>query len=818
MIRFWFALAFVFCSITLASAQNVQCPTRPPTDDSNACASTAFVQNATGGGVPTGTNAFFRWDGSGHALASPLDSSYVTPLGNPINASGGLFSYGGPPAGIAAGALANGMTATTQTSTDNSAKLATDAFVQSVVSLSALTVNLTPISGGSANCTLYDSSSNVLQCSSQVLIQPSGSALSVAPPAGLTQGMLSTETISGSSSASAVWANENNVTFGAYTNSGFHWVAAGGNNCTVNSASFASQVGCEYNQLTITQFGTPGYPEDAFTVQANIGIANQNTSDTDASLTGGNDNVALNGTGWSYLVGREIDNTANEPLKVQNSLRLVTVSQYQGSTLDAMIDALAAPGVGAVGWHNLIYLDDSQGTLIDSGGCVLCTAGSGTVATGINLSGWSFSGYAWLSPCSNCGSLGTAISGVGSFSGQTGTFEWDQNNPSPFEFSNRSTGASAVAEYVLETHTTNSSAFWQLADNSGSPNSSFDVGTAVTNVYFRMGGTNIITETAAGGVQIGAPTGGDCGVGCLNAGGLRVNNVAVAVGTITSEAASDIAYYSGSTTISGVSITGLVKGNGSSAPTVYGGASCTNQVVDALSAAGAATCVSITNAYLSSGSFTNITGVGILTAGTWEGTVVGAVYGGTGEANNSANTITFSGNYGLTLTLSNTTSVTLPTSGTLVNSAVTTLSSLTSAAGGAFGTAAYDNTGTSGSTIPLLSGANTWGASATQTFGSIALNSGGIGAVITGSSAEYTSMEFVDTNTGGQTWQMGPGVGIGSATSLNVFNSSNSTTVLEIGESGLLTVASGFAVGSSVGASKTCGTYPTVVGGIVISC
>lgn len=42
-----------------------------------------------------------------------------------------------------------------------------------------------------------------------------------------------------------------------------------------------------------------------------------------------------------------------------------------------------------------------------------------------------------------------------------------------------------------------------------------------------------------------------------------------------------------------------------------------------------------------------------------------ATDGGTGVANNSANTITFSGNFGLTLTLTGTTSVTFPTSGTL---------------------------------------------------------------------------------------------------------------------------------------------------------
>lgn len=58
--------------------------------------------------------------------------------------------------------------------------------------------------------------------------------------------------------------------------------------------------------------------------------------------------------------------------------------------------------------------------------------------------------------------------------------------------------------------------------------------------------------------------------------------------------------------------------------------------------------------------------------------VIAPALGGTGIANNAANTVTFSGNFGLTLTLTSTTSLTLPTSGTLVNSAVATLSSLVS--------------------------------------------------------------------------------------------------------------------------------------------
>lgn len=59
-------------------------------------------------------------------------------------------------------------------------------------------------------------------------------------------------------------------------------------------------------------------------------------------------------------------------------------------------------------------------------------------------------------------------------------------------------------------------------------------------------------------------------------------------------------------------------------------------------------------------------GVPVVAAGTWSvETALPATRGGTGVANNVANTVTFSGNYGLTLTLSNTTSVTLPTTGTL---------------------------------------------------------------------------------------------------------------------------------------------------------
>ena len=91
----------------------------------------------------------------------------------------------------------------------------------------------------------------------------------------------------------------------------------------------------------------------------------------------------------------------------------------------------------------------------------------------------------------------------------------------------------------------------------------------------------------------------------------------------------------------------------------------------------------LTGSTLASGvTGSSLTSLGTIGTGVWQGTAVGPAYGGTGHANNAANTITFSGNYGLTLTLSNTTSLTLPTSGTLATTAVGTVFGATATGGG----------------------------------------------------------------------------------------------------------------------------------------
>jgi hypothetical protein len=125
------------------------------------------------------------------------------------------------------------------------------------------------------------------------------------------------------------------------------------------------------------------------------------------------------------------------------------------------------------------------------------------------------------------------------------------------------------------------------------------------------------------------------------------------------------------------------------ASTVAGnGLTYTNGVIDVVGTADrisvTANAIDIASTYVGQNTITTL---GTIGTGTWQGSLIGPTYGGTG-VNNGSNTITiggnvstggavtFSGAYGFTGTLTAATSVTFPTTGTLVNKDETTLSSL----------------------------------------------------------------------------------------------------------------------------------------------
>lgn len=139
-------------------------------------------------------------------------------------------------------------------------------------------------------------------------------------------------------------------------------------------------------------------------------------------------------------------------------------------------------------------------------------------------------------------------------------------------------------------------------------------------------------------------------------------------------------------TIGGASGTGLVFAQFSGAGQITAGAGLTKSgnTLDVGGTANRITVnadnVDIASTYVGQ---TSITTLGTIGTGTWNGSVIGSAYGGTGVNNGSSTitlggSLTLSGAFATTFTVTGITSVTLPTSGTLVNTAVTTLSSLAS--------------------------------------------------------------------------------------------------------------------------------------------
>jgi hypothetical protein len=150
---------------------------------------------------------------------------------------------------------------------------------------------------------------------------------------------------------------------------------------------------------------------------------------------------------------------------------------------------------------------------------------------------------------------------------------------------------------------------------------------------------------------------------------------------------------------------------------------------------------------------TSITTLGTIGTGTWQGTVVGATYGGTG-VNNGSSTITLggslttSGAYTTTLTATANTSVTLPTTGTLATLAGSetftnkTLTSPTINAGALSGTFSGNHTMSGVATFSNTTDATSTTAAGVIMSGGLALaKSMYVGINITGAGAATSTLD-----------------------------------------------------------------------------
>ncbi len=182
------------------------------------------------------------------------------------------------------------------------------------------------------------------------------------------------------------------------------------------------------------------------------------------------------------------------------------------------------------------------------------------------------------------------------------------------------------------------------------------------------------------------------------------------------------------------------------------------------STGGATPVIDISAAYVGQ---TSITTLGTIATGTWQGTVVGATYGGTG-VNNGANTITLGGNvltagahtlagaFASTFTFTGATSVTFPTSGTLSTSTGTVTSvsgtaSRVSSTGGNTPVIDIDAAYVGQSSITTLGtiGTGTWhGTVVGSTYGGTGVNNGASTITLAGNLVTSGANSLTFTTTG----------------------------------------------------------------------
>lgn len=468
-----------------ALAQNPTCPTRPFGDNSNACASTAFVQNAFTSCTALGS--FLVGTGSGSVC-----STTAAPLTAILNGTLNLFPL--------AGSLQQGLHILT--SGPSSGPLTAGAKYSNYIEGSFNTALNGTGGGGTTICACW----SLLQVSASI-----GATFNGIEAYGISVGMVV-------NAANASVSDLVALSTGASTD-----FAYGGN---------------LYGGTMATSVGASGSVRVAVGLELGVGV--------------------FTNTGVPIRYGLNVDN----------------YGQYTATGMDTAISIQG--GFPGGSWKYAINLTNPGGALAPAlavSGTIIAAEVAMTLVNGFDFSNITFSSYVLNAKHALLTGSGTMALGdstvAGSYSlngpASTAVFNVVQQN----SVSKWTEGVTTIADWALFNVSLSQNGF-KIAFATNIP--SFPALSVAGAVCNNASGDLSTSATGCTGLVQSVATGGT-GRSTLTANAFLTGN--------------------GTSPINMVAITGLVLGNGASAPTAYAGTSCTNQFPRSLSAAGVATCASV---------------------------------------------------------------------------------------------------------------------------------------------------------------------------------------------------------------------------------
>lgn len=218
------------------------------------------------------------------------------------------------------------------------------------------------------------------------------------PAAGLAKALTTTQIPSGAVPAQDTFLNVFTIGSDAAVGNNYRLYGAGVNWTCCTSTATGERMALTGN-LVVNSASNATDPVPSYVGVFGRTLIQTAAPNANAGTWAGNFNATMDSTatGWAQISAAELDVTvlsgANPLTKIGLPIVLGGTDAVQGSVRDAAISFYAAAG-SAVGWKNILLIDQQapHGTTIATTGCIVCTVGTMSFTTGLDLSGATISG------------------------------------------------------------------------------------------------------------------------------------------------------------------------------------------------------------------------------------------------------------------------------------------------------------------------------------------------------------------------------------------------------------------------------------------